>query len=226
MGLHVGLIGSGSAGKAHIGAVISHPAVSSLSLAENDLVQLDSLAKTYRLRYVTQNYQKLLIDPEIDIIDICLSHDLHYPIALQAFQAGKDVIVEKPISNSIEEADAMIAASKQFGKRLYVALNERFLPVHQKVKEIIQSGKLGKVVLANLIVAGSELDRMDAPDHWKGTFGRAGGGALADSGTHVVDLAIDWFGMPDAVQSSMGRFIVGSANKAEDTASLTMLYPS
>ncbi len=225
MKFHIGLIGCGMVGRVHLDALFKHPLISTVSLAEPDPAQVNQLSINYQFRNTYSDYKKLLANSEIDVVDICLPHDMHYPVVLQTFQAGKHVILEKPLSNTLAEADAMISAASSAGKRLYVALNERFLPVYQKVKEVILSGNMGKIVLANLVVAGSELERMNIPEHWKGTFGRAGGGALADSGTHVVDLALDWFGMPDSVHCSLGRFVVDAVNKAEDTAALTMKYP-
>jgi len=225
MGIHIGLIGSGMVGKVHLDALVEHPAVSAISLAEADPARAADMQKLFRLKSVYSDYRQLLDADGIDVVDICLPHDLHFPAVVQALQAGKHVILEKPISNTLAEADEMIAAAETAKKRLYVCLNERFMPVHQQVKQVLQDNLIGQVVMANLTIAGSELDRMNIPEHWKGTYGRAGGGALADSGTHVVDLALDWFGFPAAVQCSVGRFVVQPVNKAEDTASLVLKYP-
>jgi predicted dehydrogenase len=225
MGLHVAVFGGGMVSRVHLDALLSHPAVSSVSLAESDPQLLAQLKSAYQLKNCEQNYQSLLDNPEIDLVDICLPHDQHYPVVLEAFSAGKHVLLEKPISNSLAEADEMIAAGDKAGKRFYVALNERFLPVHQRVKQILAAGSLGQVVLASLTIAGSELARLQKPANWKGMIGRAGGGALADSGTHLVDLACDWFGEPEAVTCVMGRYVVKPVNKADDTASLTLHYP-
>jgi predicted dehydrogenase len=225
MGLHIGLIGSGMVGKVHLEALFSHPEISSVSLAENDPGQLAELQQLFPFKRVVSDYRKLLADDEITIVDICLPHDLHYPTVLAAFQANKHVILEKPISNTLIEADEMIDASEKAGKRFFVSLNERFMPVHQCVKDILKENLLGKIIMANLTIAGSELERMNIPEHWKGTFGRAGGGSLADSGTHAIDLALDWFGLPQSVLCSTGRFVVKPVNKADDTSSLVMRYP-
>jgi predicted dehydrogenase len=225
MGLHFGLIGSGMVGRVHLEALFNHPDISSVSLAENDPGQLAELQKLFPFKQVVSDYRELLADKEISTVDICLPHDLHYPTVLAAFQAEKHVILEKPISNTLLEADEMIHTSEKAGKRFFVSLNERFMPVHQCVKDILQKDLIGKVVLANLTIAGSELERMNIPEHWKGTFGRAGGGSLADSGTHAIDLALDWFGLPQAVLCSTGRFVVRPVNKADDTSSLVMRYP-
>lgn len=225
MGFRVAVLGGGSVSRPHLEALFRHPMVSAVSVAETDPVAAAHMAASYPLKRVERDYGALLQSADIDLVDICLPHDLHYPVALEALAAGKHVILEKPISNSLSEADEIIAASEKAGRRLYVALNERFLPVHQRVKELLEQQAIGRLVLVNLVVAGSELERMQKPGHWKGTIGRAGGGALADSGTHVVDLACDWFGEPEAVQCVLGRHVVEAVNKADDTANLTLVYP-
>jgi predicted dehydrogenase len=226
MGIKVAIFGGGLVGRVHLEALLQFPAVESVSLAESDSKELEKLKGKYSLKRWEHDYRSLLATKEIDIVDICLPHDLHYPVTIEAFAAGKHVILEKPISNSLAEADEMIAASKSSGKRFYVALNQRFLPVHQCVKELLANGTIGKPILASMLIAGSELERMQKPENWKGTFGRAGGGVMADSGTHVVDLSRFWFGEPQAVICNLGRYVVKPVNKADDTASLILIYPN
>ena len=150
---------------------------------------------------------------------------MHEPVALEAFAAGKHVITDKPIANTLAEADAMMAAAEASGQRFFVALNQRFLPVHERVGGLLSDGFMGRPSLALLVVAGSELPRMRQPGTWKGSWERAGGGALADSGTHVVDIAQSWFGPPDAVRCHLARHVVEAPDKADDTAALVMEYP-
>ena len=224
MELNVALLGGGMVSRAHLETLLEHPAIASVSLAESNPERLDQLRNRYPLRLAEKDYHTLITDPTIDLVDICLPHDLHYPVVMEAFASGKHVLLEKPISNTLAEADAMLAAADRSGKRFYVALNERFLPVHRRVKELLEQGAIGQPLLASLVIAGSELERMQQPDHWKGSLDRAGGGALADSGTHAIDLVLDWFGLPQAVQCTLGKFVVQPANKADDTACLTMIY--
>jgi predicted dehydrogenase len=224
MGLHVGVIGGGFVGRVHLEALSAHPAVSAVSLAESDHRALAELTGRHALARAVASHRALLDDPAIDIIDICLPHDLHHPVALDAFAAGKHVITDKPIANTLAEADEMIAAADASGGRLFVALNERFLPAHQRVAELLAAGFVGRPSLALLVVAGNELPRLRQAG-WKGTWERAGGGALADSGTHVVDTAQSWFGVPEAVRCHLARHVVERADKADDTAVLVMDYP-
>jgi predicted dehydrogenase len=225
MGMHVVVIGGGFVGRVHLEAMLGHAAVSAVSLAEADAGALAELTGRYPLTRTTTDYRALLDDPSVDVVDICLPHDLHQPVALEAFAAGKHVIADKPIANTLAEADEMVAAGEAAGRRFYVALNERFLPVHQRVRELLSDGLIGRPSLALLVVAGDELPRMRLLGHWKGTWDRAGGGVLADSGTHVVDLAHLWFGPPVAVRCHLARHVVEAPDKADDTAALIMEYP-
>jgi UDP-N-acetyl-2-amino-2-deoxyglucuronate dehydrogenase len=225
MGLHVGVIGGGFVGRVHLEGLLVHPAVSGVSLAEEDPAMRAELAGRYALARSTAQYRALLDDPTIDIIDICLPHDLHAPVALEAFAAGRHVITDKPIANTLAEADRMLAAAEASGRRFFVALNQRFLPVHERIAALLADGFVERPSLAQLVVVGSELPRMRQPGTWKGSWERAGGGALADSGTHVVDIAQSWFGSPDAVRCHLARHVVEAPDKADDTAALVMEYP-
>jgi predicted dehydrogenase len=226
MGLRIGIIGGGFVGRVHVEAMLTNDAVDRVSIAESDAGQRESIARDYPTQRAEADYRVLLDDPTIDVIDVCLPHDLHHPVIIEAFEAGKDVIADKPIANTLPEADEMLAAAELADRRFYVALNQRFLPVHQRVKALLDDGFISEPSLATLTVAGDELARMRIPEHWKGTWDRAGGGALADSGTHIVDLAHDWFGQPTAVRCHLARHVVEAPNKADDTAALILEYPS
>lgn len=225
MGMHVGIIGGGFVGRVHVEAMLAQPDVDRISIADSDPRQLEHIFRTYPTQHADPDYHALLDDDAIDVIDICLPHDLHHPVALEAFDAGKDVILDKPIANTVVEADEIIAAAADAERRLFVALNQRFLPVHERVRQLLDEGAIGREFMATLTVVGDELARMSDPDSWKGTWDRAGGGVLADSGTHVVDLAHAWFGPPTSVTCHLARHVVREATKADDTAVMTMAYP-
>ncbi|MEX1296722.1 MAG: Gfo/Idh/MocA family oxidoreductase [Candidatus Limnocylindrales bacterium] len=226
MGLHIGIIGGGVVGRVHVEATLAHPDVERVSIADSDASTLASIARDYPVQRAEADYRALLDDPALDVVDVCLPHDLHHRLVLESFAAGKDVIADKPIANTLAEADEMLAASERAGRRFYVALNQRFIPAHQRVGQLLDDGAIGRPSLATLTVAGDERPRMAIPGHWKGSWERAGGGALADSGTHIVDLAHAWFGSPRAVQCHLARHVIEAPDKADDTAVLVMEYPS
>jgi predicted dehydrogenase len=223
--MHIGLIGGGFVGRVHLEALAAHADVDRVSVADSDAALLERVSGDFTIQRAETDYRALLDDASIDVVDVCLPHDLHHPVVIEAFEAGKDVIADKPIANTLLEADEMLAAADLAGRRFYIALNQRFIPAHQRVKQLLADGDLGQPSLATLTVAGDERARMGIPGHWKGSWDRAGGGALADSGTHVVDLALDWFGEPTAVGCHLARHVIEAPDKADDTAALTLAYP-
>ena len=99
---------------------------------------------------IAADYRAAIADPEVDAVDICLPHDLHAPVSIDSLQAGKHVLVEKPIAATVEEADRMIQTAKQAGVVLMVAENEVYSPLYRKVRELIQDGLIGKPALVQM----------------------------------------------------------------------------
>lgn len=223
--LKVGLIGVGDVARAaHMPSYARNPKVEVLAVADPDTLSAQSLVEQYGIPKAVTDYQELLADPAIEAVDLCVPHHLHYQITMDALNAGKHVICEKPIALTLEEADRMIEAAHELGLWLLVTLNQRFMPIHRKVKEMLSSGQLGKPFLVNAFITGDVLLLLNDPYHWKGTWDRSGGGAFFDTGTHLVDLMHYWFGMPSAVTGTFKRLIARPENKADDNACVTLEY--
>lgn len=117
------------------------------------------------------NYRELIRDPDIDLIDICLPNDSHEEVAIAALEAGKHVLVEKPIAVDPKAADRMVAAAKKAGKLLMVAHVLPFFPEFQFLGECVKSGRYGKLRAAH-------LRRVISPPKWSAgmeDFRRLGG---------------------------------------------------
>jgi len=105
------------------------------------------------------DYKELLADPNIDLVNICLPTDRHESVAIEALQAGKHVLVEKPIAIELEAAQRMLAAAREAGKMLMVAHVLPFFPEFRWAREAVQSGKYGKLRTAS-------FRRVIAPPNW------------------------------------------------------------
>ena len=143
------------------------------------------------------NYADLLADPDIDLIDICTVTDQHAPLALAALKAGKHVLVEKAISLTTADADAMVAAAKAAGKLLMVAHVLPFFPEFAFAADVIRSGNYGRVL-------GGHFKRVIARPDWSADIGDAAktGGPAVDlhiHDTHFIGLVC---GVPREVSSS------------------------
>jgi predicted dehydrogenase len=118
---------------------------------------------------------------------------LHAPQAIAALRAGKDVLVEKPMARSAEEAAEVCRVAEQTGRRLAVAYFRRFWPRFQLVKDMLDRGDLGHVVLVRI---ASHTWYPGRPDGWRERPELSGGGVLSDVGSHKFDLLAWWFGLP------------------------------
>src|SRR5690606_8822344 len=106
--------------------------------------RVNETASKYGAKAYT-SYEELLANPEVEAVSVCTPNYLHAPISIAALQAGKHVLCEKPMATSREEAIEMIEAAKKNNKKLMIAHNQRFVASHQKAKELIASGDLGKI---------------------------------------------------------------------------------
>lgn len=149
----------------------------------------------------------ILADPGLDLIDICLPTHMHPDVAVQALDAGRHVLVEKPIARALENADRMIEAAERTGKFLMVAQVLRFFPEFAFVKETVENGEYGEVLGAHFkrIISRPTWGSGDWFSHLEKM-----GGAGIDLHIHDTDFVQYVFGMPDAVFStgvSTERFV-------------------
>ena len=133
------------------------------------------------------NYDDLLNKDSIDIIDLCVPTYEHANLSIKALEKGKHVICEKPISNTLEDAQRMIKIAKSNGKHLYIAHTRRFDERWIQIKDVIASGEIGELVN----ITRSEKSWLPFPsDHWYWNP-RLSGGVLLDIGIHVTDQ-LNW----------------------------------
>jgi predicted dehydrogenase len=140
------------------------------------------------------SYQAAANDPRIDALYICTPHDLHLEHARLAATAKKHILLEKPISRTIEEARLIISAADDAGVKLMVAENYRFLAPVQEAKRLIESGALGQVRLIQL----QEEYPFD-PSSWRNDKERNGGGVFIDGGIHKASVLAYLTGRPEQV---------------------------
>lgn len=164
------------------------------------------------------DYNELIADPSVDIVDICVPHFLHGKIALAAVKAGKNVICEKPFTTTLGEADSVIEATKDRGVKLMVAENTRFVSAYQVANEFVLNEAIGKICFARTYIGGSEVTRLSSPDNWIGRKNTAGGGVMFDAGVHSFYLLRWMVGEMISVQASTSTFLKDLYQDVEDNA--------
>lgn len=188
--LKVGVIGCGSISRhRHLPEYGANKHVEIVAVCDIVAERAEEMATQYNAKAYT-DYNEVIAIAEIDIISVCLPNALHAPVSIAASKAGKHVLVEKPMATSKEEALSMIEAAEASNKKLMVAHNQRFVKSHQKAKEIIKSGKLGKIFSFKTTFGhpGPEGWSIDGRESWFFDKEQAFIGAMGDLGVHKADL--------------------------------------
>jgi predicted dehydrogenase len=175
----------------------------------------EAFARKYSVTRITPSVAEMVRHPDIDAIVVTTPSGAHLEPALAAIEAGKHVVVEKPLETTPERADRIIAAAERKGVKLATIFQHRFGDGAQTVMSALQAGRFGRLVLCSAYVKWHRTrDYYATP--WKGRWELDGGGALMNQAIHGVDL-LQWFaGMPVEV---LGRFTrrVHEQIEADDT---------
>src|SRR3954468_14850335 len=195
----LGVIGAGGIAHAHINSIKTVPGVEVVCCADISEKALATMKEKYGLRTFVDFKEMLAKEKEIDAVSVCTPNGLHAENTIAALNAGKHVIVEKPMAMNAKEGQAMVDAAKKAGKQLIVGFQYRFDGKTQVIKRQIDSALFGKP----LYVRCQALRRRGIPN-W-GVFGRKdlqGGGPMIDIGVHVMEMAHYVLGSPKPVAAT------------------------
>ena len=145
-------------------------------------------AEAWGWQETSLDWEKVVTRKDIDIVDICTPNALHPCVAIAAAQAGKHVICEKPLANSLKGATDMVAAVKKAGVKHMCGFSYRFAPAITTIKHMISTGQLGRIFHFRAAYQQDWLVDPDFPMVWRLRKKHAGSGALGDLGAHIVDL--------------------------------------
>ncbi len=183
-----GLIGCGRIAPRHAQSLQELPGARLVAVADIIESRAQRLGKEYGVDFY-QDYRYLLERPDIDVVNVCVPSGLHAQVAIDVARAGKHVLVEKPISLSLESADEMIATARSSGVKLGVVLQNRYNPPMQALYQAVQEGLLGRLLLGNATVRWFRPQEY-YEDGWHGTWAMDGG-ALMNQSIHHID-ALQW----------------------------------
>ncbi|MFV0452799.1 MAG: Gfo/Idh/MocA family protein [Propioniciclava sp.] len=171
------------------------------------------LAATYQVAKSFVDYREMLADPEVEMITITAPNKMHCQITIDAAQAGKHVVVEKPMAMTIAECDQMIDACAAAGVHLFYAEELFFTPKYVKAKEMADEGAFGDLYL----VKQSEMHFGPHAD-WFWDVDRSGGGVFMDMGCHGLSFCHWFLGRPDpvAITAQMGTYVHTDKTVGED----------
>lgn len=220
--LKVGLIGFGNGGQTFHAPMIH--AVAGLELSKIRAAKPDQI-KVAEDRYpeatIVSESAEIFNDPNIDLVVISTPNTSHHPLGMQALQAGKHLVIDKPFTITTADADELIELASQKDKILSVFQSRRFDGDFLTIKKIIEQNLLG-----NIVEVESRYDRFRnylKPNAWR-EEDAPGTGILYDLGAHLVDQAQALFGLPQAITADIR--IQRKNAKATDNFELILHYPS
>jgi len=206
----VSVIGCGVWGRNHARVFSELPHTTMKSVVDIDKGSVSALAQRYHVQNSTDP-EKTFSDPDIDAVTICTPTVTHADLALRAIEAGKHVLVEKPMTNTLKEAKTLIRAAKKHGVHLTVGFVERFNPAVREAMRVVDEGTIGRVILAHT----RRVSR------WPVRIGDVG--VIKDLAIHDIDIANKLFQDEAAtVYSNAGSIQHGF----EDYANIVMAYPA
>jgi predicted dehydrogenase len=224
--IHVAIIGTGNISKAHLDAYTSFPdrckVVALVDIFEEKAFQLK---EKYHLDCkIAKDYRELANSDEIDLVSICTPPYTHAQISVDFLRGGKHVLVEKPMAASLEECDLMMEAADRSKRILSVIGQNRFRDPIMKIKRLLDTGIVGKVVHAQVDSfwwrGYSYYDLW-----WRGTWEKEGGGCTLNHAVHHIDMLQWMMGMPEKVQAMMSNTLHDNA-EVEDISVTLLSYPN
>ena len=188
--IKVGIIGCGAiAQRRHLIEYAANEQVEIVAVCDINEARVIEVAEEHKAKAYT-SYKELLANADVDAISVCLPNYLHAEVSIAALNKGKHVLCEKPMATSREESEAMIKAAKISGKKLMIAHNQRFVASHEKARELIANGEIGKVYSFRTTFGhpGPEEWSLDGRESWFFKKEEAFIGAMGDLGVHKSDL--------------------------------------
>ncbi|MFP4294138.1 MAG: Gfo/Idh/MocA family oxidoreductase, partial [Cyclobacteriaceae bacterium] len=215
--INVALASFGMSGEIfHAPLVKAHPHLQLHTILER---RRSASRQRYPYTKLARDFEEILKDDEVDLVVVNTPNPYHYDMCRQALEAGKHVVMEKPFTNTTEEAEKLIQLSKEKQRVLSVFQNRRFDSDFMTVQKIVESGILGY-----LVEYEAHYDRYRnfiQPDTWKEESG-PGSGILYNLGSHMIDQALVLFGMPQTVTARLA--VQRKGGKAPDSYHLLLEY--
>jgi phthalate 4,5-cis-dihydrodiol dehydrogenase len=217
--LNIGIIGAGFFGEKHAEAIAALDDARVVAASRNDIAALADFTRRFGGRGYT-DYREILADPNVDAVLIATPHHLHTDIAIHAAQAGKHILLEKPMAPTLAECDQILRAVDAAGVRFMVGHINQFAPTYKMAKELITSGEMGEVVHGVSVMNKLWMESNRRDWHLDRT---RGGGMWLTAGMHCLDR-LTWL-VGSRAQSVSAQFDARfHAQQADDVGMIFLRY--
>lgn len=191
--INIGIIGCGKiAQKRHIPEYLENVDATLVGFYDLNQARAKEISETFG-GTAFDSIEDLLADPSIDAVSVCTANHTHAAITIQALQAGKHVLCEKPMATKLEDCQGMVDAANKAGKVLVIGQNQRLTKTHKKARELIRNGEIGQIIGFRTTFGhgGPETWSIDpGKNTWFFDKNIAVMGAMADLGIHKTDLLL------------------------------------
>ena len=227
----MGIVGAGRIFEQHARAYAALGARARLlAIADVDQAQLQKVTARYFIPYAYQDHRALLERDDVDVVTVCTPPVLHERVVVDALEAGKFVLCEKPLAHTLEAADRILAVARRWPGKLSTVYQFRYLPEVQRTLWLRDQGRLGRLMFGRF----SRCARFETPakagkpgkvrTDWWGRWGTAGGGAVMTQLIHEIDLMCHLFGRAIEVTAAMDT--LKAPIESEDTCAATVRFES
>lgn len=225
--LKVGILGCGVIAETHAWAIEENEGAVLTALCDIDQSRMDKLNKG-RDCLLFNEWKDMFQSPEVDAVAICLPHYLHEPAVLDALEAGKHVICEKPLAvslNQLEEMKKAAASSEEKGIYSFGIFQHRFSPLIQEIGKILNEQALGPIERGYITFRCTRDSSYYGSESWRGRWMEEGGGTLINQGIHTLDVLHYLIGLPEGAEFKLYREKLSSI-EVEDRGAGILHYPA
>ncbi|MCD7975646.1 MAG: Gfo/Idh/MocA family oxidoreductase [Tannerellaceae bacterium] len=209
------VVGCGHIGKRHAEMISRDPGAELIALC--DILPVDKLGiEPYAVPFFSDIVELLNSSLEIDVINICTPNGLHAQMAIQAIEAGCHVVIEKPIALTAADAEKIVFTSLRYHRQVFCVMQNRYSPPSVWLKEMVDSGKLGKVYMVQLNCYWNRDDRYYKSGNWHGDA-ELDGGTLFTQFSHFIDIMYWLFGDICNIQARFADFNHAHSTAFEDS---------
>lgn len=220
------VIGCGRVAPNHVDGFTALPDTRIAWACDRDLERARGLAAGGGIDRVTDNPREVLADPEVDSVSLTVDHAQHAELAAAALEAGKHVLLEKPLALDLADGESLVELSRRTGRLLSVVSQHCYDPVVLAVQRWIADGLLGRLISSTVDLQCARTPDYYGDSYWRGTWHGEGGSAVVNQGYHALDVVRRLHGDLRVVGAAAGTTAMREVMETEDTLAAVLRSPA
>jgi predicted dehydrogenase len=193
-----------------------------IAIADVDPARARRAAAEYEARAWYHDHRELLARDDIQMVSICLPHQAHCAVVLDAARAGKHILCEKPLALDVDEADVMIAAARAAGVSLSVVFQNRWAPGFRRLHAAVERGAFGRILVAEVFHRCPNQTAVEFRDPWRERAATVGGGVIMMQAIHFLDVLLWCLGRVRSVAAKVDALVL--QRDIEDTGAAVLHF--